>query len=1001
MYLSITQATRPLTGEVRIPHSKYHAHRGLILASLAPGRSTIVGASDAGHVQYTVDLLRSLGVRIVRDGDTFTVDGGHYHPARDEITAGSSGTTLYFMIGLACLADEPITVTGQKYFQRRPVAALLDALGQMGVRARSATGAPPIRVEPGRPTGGEVHIPGTLSQWVSGLLLVAPFASAPTTVIVDGELNEKPYVELTVDMMAQFGLHVDVAEDWRRFEIAPDQQPVATTVRLPPDIGSAAFALAAAGLHESDVLLRGMSAVAAEDTDHPEAEIVDIVRAMGVDLAIDEGTGFVRATHDGSALTPVAVDCRDLPDALPVLATMASFANGTSVFDNIAHVRLKESDRASAMLQLNRMGARLDLHGDRLEVRGVPSLTGAALSSFNDHRVLMSLAVAASRARGETRLTYPNAYRISYPTFLDAMNTIGIPMSAEHEHRTAGASPRAVDQLPADTRPIGEWVRRWAIERPHDIAVIDAREGETHEHSWLELSEAADELSAALLDLGVQRGERVAFQLPNWFEFVVATVAIAQIDAVCCPLMPMFREREVSFALRRSQARVLLIPEEFRGRNYRQQTAGVLSREPRASSTGGTNAPELSVEHVVVIPAADPPPLPADDSVRWHSYRDLIAAAQVSVDRLAARRPEPDSTAQLLFTSGTSGEPKGVLHTHGVLTRAARMQAAHLGLTDADRVYVPSPLAHQTGFLYGMWLAITLGATQVLQPIWNAGRALRLLREHACTFVQAATPFLADLVGAVDQGDRAPTSLRVFVATGAAVPRGLAERATRLLSTTVCGAWGTTETCLGSLAAPTDEPGKVWGTDGRALDGIELRITDDNGRVLGADTEGNFEVRGPTFFTGYLDHPDWTAEAFTADGFFRTGDLATIDESGFVRITGRVRDVINRGGEKVPVSEIEQVLYEHPSIEDVAIVAMPDARLGERACAFATLRPHASLTFPAMQKFLDVHQVAKQYWPERLEVIDAMPRNPAGKIRKFMLRDRARSLRPQRQEESS
>jgi 3-phosphoshikimate 1-carboxyvinyltransferase len=271
---------------------------------------------------------------------------------------------------------------------------------------------------------------------------------------------------------------------------------------------------------------------------------------------------------------------------------------------------------------------------------------------------------------------------------------------------------------------------------------------------------------------------------------------------------------------------------------------------------------------------------------------------------------------------------------------------------------------------------------------------LRALNDWDGTFVQAATPFLADLVKAVEDGERPPAALRIFVATGAAVPRGLAERATRILGTTVCGGWGTTESGLGSLAAPGDEPAKVWGTDGRALRGIRLRITDANGRILPAGEEGHFEVASPTMFEGYADRPEWTAAAFTRDGWFRTGDLGVMDESGYVRITGRVRDVINRGGEKIPVAEVEQLLSDHPAIADIAIVAMPDPRLGERACAFVVLRSGASFDFDRMCHYLNACQVAKQYWPERLEIVTDLPRTASGKVQKYVLRERARGLRP-------
>jgi 3-phosphoshikimate 1-carboxyvinyltransferase len=250
--------------------------------------------------------------------------------------------------------------------------------------------------------------------------------------------------------------------------------------------------------------------------------------------------------------------------------------------------------------------------------------------------------------------------------------------------------------------------------------------------------------------------------------------------------------------------------------------------------------------------------------------------------------------------------------------------------------------------------------------------------------VQAATPFLNDLVEAVDETGERPEALRIFVATGTVVPRGLAERATRTLGASVCGAWGSTESCLGSLSAPGDDPAKMWGTDGRALAGIKLRITDDDGNVLAPGQEGNYEVHNPTMFIGYLDHPEWTAEALTPDGYFRTGDLAVIDEAGYVHINGRVKDVVNRGGEKVPVAEIEQLMHTHPAVRDVAIVSMPDPRLGERACAFVVLG--GDLDLAGLQAFLDERKVAKQYWPERLQVVNELPRNTVGKIQKFLLR---------------
>ena len=1004
MYLSVLGTHTGISGTVQVPNSKYHAHRALILASLAPGTSRISGLTDARHVQYTVEMLRQLGTGIEVEDDTFVVHGGPYRPQRAAVSAGSSGTTLYFMVGLAALAGRDVTVTGQKYFQRRPVGALLAALREMGVEVASANDCPPIAVRSGRPRGGEVHIAGTLSQWVSGLLLLAPFARSETTVVVDGEQNESSYVELTVAMMRRFGLRVDASPDFRRFRIPPDQQAVPADLRMPPDIGSAAFGVAAAALHPADVTLAGLSSTAAAGSDHPEADFLDLAARMGVPMDLDPAAGAVRIRHAGLRLNPVEVDCRRVPDMLPVLSVMACLADGRSVFRNVDHVRMKESDRVAAMLQLNAMGADLSVEGSTLAIRGVRGLNGSDLSSFNDHRVLMSLAVAASAAEGRSTLTYPNAYRISYPEYLSAMRVFGLRMEVEdgvirrprlsRPARTARgsrartiATPAAVEAAAAVPGP--DWVRRWAAERPNETAVVDGGTGSSGHLTWAELDAQADRAAAALLALDVQPGERVAFQLPNCTEFVVLTVAVLRIGAVAAPIMPIFREREVAFALHRARARVFVTVQDFRGRRPAEELAGTLLKP---DTTGPE--PALPVRQVLVLrdPAGRRPLPRVPGGPRFADWHDALAGARPDPEATARRSPAARDAAQLLFTSGTSGEPKGVLHRHGTLSRAAAMEASHLGLTSDDAVFIPSPLAHQTGFLYGMWLSFVLGCPQILQGTWDATRALQLMHGWRATFVQAATPFLTDLVQAVDAGAAAPASLRIFVNTGAAVPRHLAERATRILGASICGAFGTTETCLGTLASPRDEPAKVWGTDGRALAGVRTRIVDDDGRLLPPGAEGNFELTSPTVFEGYLDRPDLTKEAFTEDGWYRTGDTAVMDQAGYLRITGRVRDIINRGGEKIPVAEIEQLLYRHPSVRDVALAAMPDARLGERACAFVVPAPGAVVRLQDLTGFLDRHRVSKHYWPERLELLDAIPRNAVGKIQKFLLRDMARQF---------
>jgi len=498
--------------------------------------------------------------------------------------------------------------------------------------------------------------------------------------------------------------------------------------------------------------------------------------------------------------------------------------------------------------------------------------------------------------------------------------------------------------------------------------VIEIGEGgAVREWSRRELDRESGRWAALLQELGVAPGEPVAYQLPNVLEFVAISLGVLSIGAVCEPLMPIFREHELEFMLRESGARVLIVPREFRGHDHVAMARRLRDAVP-------------SLEHVVAL----------DDVLAQRAARDEDApdyGGSFGVG-LPVAGVAPDMTAQLLFTSGSTGEPKGVLQTHAALNEAAAMHINHFGLTADDVIYIPSPLAHQTGFLYGMWIALMLGAPQVVQTVWDAEVGFEAMRRTGVTFVQAATPFLADLVRvACDRGEKLE-ALRVFVATGAAIPRELARSGRAALGAEVGGAFGTTESCLGAAFVPGQDPEFAWSADGRALDGITLRVVDDDGHELPAGAEGNFEVLTPTLFLGYLNRPELTAEAITADGYYRTGDLARIDADGYLRITGRVKDVINRGGEKVPVVEVEQLLYTHPAVREVAIVAMPDARLGERACAFVVLEPDAELDFAQMQRHLDAGRLAKPYWPERLEIVAELPHTPSGKIQKFVLRDR-------------
>ena len=349
----------------------------------------------------------------------------------------------------------------------------------------------------------------------------------------------------------------------------------------------------------------------------------------------------------------------------------------------------------------------------------------------------------------------------------------------------------------------------------------------------------------------------------------------------------------------------------------------------------------------------------------------------------------------LIFTSGTTGEPRGVMHTHNTLVAANDPLPARLGITADSVLHMASTLAHLTGFLYGARLNVQNGATCVLQEVWDPGAFVELVESHGITYTSAATPFLHDLVTAPNLTEHDTSSLARFCCMGAPIPRAMVREAkAKLPGLVVVGGWGQTEEGLATIGIPGDPEEKIIETDGYPWPGMEIRVVDPaSGVECPAGTEGALQVRGPFLFVGYAERLELTREQMRPAGdgrgeWFDTGDLAYLDTDGYLRISGRTKDVIIRGGENIPVAYIENVLYEHPDIDAVAVVAIPDPRLQERACACVVLKPGAStLTFERMREFLADKGVAKQYWPERLVLLDDLPKTPSGKIRKFQLRE--------------
>lgn len=503
------------------------------------------------------------------------------------------------------------------------------------------------------------------------------------------------------------------------------------------------------------------------------------------------------------------------------------------------------------------------------------------------------------------------------------------------------------------------------------LTAVQIESGAVTRFSYRELARMADRIAVGLTRLGVARGDVVAVQLPNWWQFTLTYLACSRIGAVMNPLMHIFRERELSFMLQHGQAKVAIVPQSFRGLDYAQMLEGLRPRLPL-------------LQHVVVVGARqDGQPAP-------HSFEALLSGpawedAPEAVEILRRTRPGADDVTQLIYTSGTTGEPKGVMHTANTVLANIVPYAERLQLGAGDVVLMASPMAHQTGFMYGLIMPIWLQASAVLQDVWDPIKAIALIRQEQVTFTMASTPFLTDLARTVaEQGGGVP-SLRSFLCAGAPIPGPLVEQARAALGAKIVSAWGMTENGAVTLTRLADADERSFNTDGLPLPGVELKVVDVDGASLPAGEAGKLLLRACSNFGGYLHRPHLNGT--DAEGWFDTGDLARIDTQGYVRITGRSKDVIIRGGENIPVVEIESLLYRHPAIAHAAIVAYADERLGERACAVVVPRDGHSIDLAGIVDFLKAQQVAVQYIPERLIVRDAMPSTPSGKIQKFKLRE--------------
>lgn len=507
---------------------------------------------------------------------------------------------------------------------------------------------------------------------------------------------------------------------------------------------------------------------------------------------------------------------------------------------------------------------------------------------------------------------------------------------------------------------LADYWQQTARAMPDKIAVVD-NHGASYTYSALD--HAASCLANWMLAKGIESGDRIAFQLPGWCEFTVIYLACLKIGAVSVPLLPSWREAELVWVLNKCQAKMFFAPTLFKQTRpvdlilplqnqlpQLQQIVGVDKLAPATSS--------LSLSQII-----------ADNT-------SLTTAITTHGDELAA----------LLFTSGTEGLPKGVMLTHNNILASERAYCARLNLTWQDVFMMPAPLGHATGFLHGVTAPFLIGARSVLLDIFTPDACLALLEQQRCTCMLGATPFVYDLLNVLEKQPADLSALRFFLCGGTTIPKKVArecqQRGIKLLSV-----YGSTESSPHAVVNLDDPLSRFMHTDGYAAAGVEIKVVDDARKTLPPGCEGEEASRGPNVFMGYFDEPELTARALDEEGWYYSGDLCRMDEAGYIKITGRKKDIIVRGGENISSREVEDILLQHPKIHDACVVAMPDERLGERSCAYVVLKaPHHSLSLEEVVAFFSRKRVAKYKYPEHIVVIEKLPRTASGKIQKFLLR---------------
>ena len=545
-------------------------------------------------------------------------------------------------------------------------------------------------------------------------------------------------------------------------------------------------------------------------------------------------------------------------------------------------------------------------------------------------------------------------------------------MTTTYRTDPGGMRTRWSDELAQRYLAEGHWLdatlvdtaRAMVVANPDKVLLTESDRQLTRRRAW----DQALRLAAFFRSRGLKPGDVVAFQLPNWTESAIIALATRMMGLIINPIPPIYRESELAYILADCGAKVIFVPQVFRKFDHAAMLEALKPTLPQLAD-------------VVVVRG--------DGALRWDDLLDLAP-----LDDALLPKVDPSAVMMVMYTSGTTGRPKGVLHTHYSFDHRTRAMGEAWGIGPDDVVFMPSPVTHITGAFWVFDMPWVRGCRSVLIDVWAADDGIRCIEDNGCTVSGGATPFLQQILDNARDRAGALSQLRLFFCGGTTVSPDLILQASKTFPDCLFfRAYGSTEMTTATLGIRERSQARLGAeTDGEIVYPVEFRLVGDDGATAVPDgEEGEILARGPGLFVGYFSAGDNEGQ-FDADGFFRMGDLGRRVHGNYIVITGRKKDIIIRSGENISPKEVEDVLYTHPAVAEVAIVAMPSPTTGEKGCAFIIPRAGMTIDMAEIRRFLDKAGLARQKFPEHLVVVDDLPRVPSGKLKKDVLRIRAREI---------